>query len=199
MSEHILYPVAVQFHILRHFESIDKSYRSLLKNNSPYTDEEIHGQLGLSGSKFYREFARNPQELLETIIEQKKNKSYLRIITQEERVIWIVRFPEKKYEKGIGNNGLIKIDSLSEEEKKGLYTGEREGKKVNLIRLNRRNPTWQLCVIISRDESPSILTVFPGDYAPALPDPEEMNGEEFEKSIAFWEKYALVVKNPDIN
>lgn len=180
-----------QFHVLRHFSQIDTDYRALMKSETNYTDKEIDFQLSISGSKFHPVFAINPFHLWEKI-QKHHNFNILddKIWKNGKAEISLI-FQEVQYPKGIANDSLIKIESLSNEQKKQLQIEERDGFLVNNISLNEFKPTWQANIILAKGTEIQLITIFPGIFAPALPNQKKQSKKEWIKSKIFWEQYTF--------
>ena len=72
MLNSLEYPYISQFHILRHFSKIDENYRTILKANTSFTDEDINIQLAIVGSNFHPGFSKNPIQLWKKVQEHEK-------------------------------------------------------------------------------------------------------------------------------
>ena len=192
MRKTIKYSFNKQFHILRHFSKIDDDYRSELKTNTNFTEEEINNQLSISGSKFYHEFASNPIQLWNKIQSHEEfNFQYINL-WKKNRAEILLFFNQDDYPNGIANNALVKVDDLPAEKKALLKQQDRDGFIVKHLSFDTPMPSWQLNIILINEKEPGVITIFPGIYAPPLPNPKLMQSAELEKSKLFWEQYAFV-------
>ncbi len=181
-----------QFHILRHFSQIDEDYRKEIKDATGFTDEVINRQLVLSGSKFHPDFVKNPVQLWKKIQSHEKF-SYPDIREwKEQRFVIILFYNKEDYPDGVGKDSLLRLDDLLPDEKSLLQKQERDGFLVNLVQVTRKNPTWQVNVVLWKEPELIVKTIFPGIYAPPFPDPELQKKAELIDSMRFWDKYALI-------
>ncbi len=192
MQKTIKYSFDKQFHILRHFSKIDAYYRSELKTNTNLTEEEINNELSISGSKFHHEFAANPKQLWEKIQSHEEfNFQYINL-WEKNRAEVILFFNQDDYPNGIANNALVKVDDLPAEKKALIKQQDRDGFIVKHLNLDMPMPTWQLNIILINKKEPSVITIFPGIYAPPFPNPKIQQNAELEKSKLFWKQYAFI-------
>ncbi|KPK79117.1 MAG: hypothetical protein AMS27_18355 [Bacteroides sp. SM23_62_1] len=103
-----------------------------------------------------------------------------------------LNFSKEDFPEGIGEDHIIHIDKLPEVIKNKLPDQEYETlQKIQFIGHPRK--TWSVNLIIKRIENQQvIITIFPGIYAPLLPNTEEQSEEEYRKSIEFWSKHVLI-------
>ncbi|NOX86021.1 MAG: hypothetical protein GXO86_08675 [Chlorobi bacterium] len=183
-----------QLHILRHFSEIDEEYRKELKASAGFSDEDMDKQLTIAGSKFHPEFAKNPLHLLEMVRCHEKF-SYPDIREwKANRYVIKMHFSRKNYPHGVGRDALIRLDDLLAEEKALVKKQERDGMLVNQVKINRINPTWQVNVVLWKEPELSVRTIFPGIYAPPLPDPGKQTETGLMTSRHFWEQHAFITE-----
>jgi len=186
-----IFTYKTQFHILRHFGGIDVSYRQNIKNAISLSDEDIDKQLNISGSNFYSHFAQNPLELWERVLNHtgfnihqmdqwKKGKMEIKLF-----------FNKSDFPQGIAHDSLLSLDEIPTDKKAFITLEDRDGFMVQQIRFDFHKPTWQLNVVLINNETPHILTIFPGIYAPQLPHPERQQKEAYNKSQQFWNSHVL--------
>ena len=70
----IQYNLQSEFHMLRHFETIDNATQEELLSNG-YALSQIQQELSLPGSKFFSHFANDIKELLEKVLNHPYRKS----------------------------------------------------------------------------------------------------------------------------
>lgn len=186
------YPYISQFHILRHFSKIDENYRTILKVNTSFTDEDINKQLAIVGSNFHPGFSKNPIQLWEKI---QGHEKFLYPETKEwdkNRFTVILFFKQKDYTDGIGEDALVSLDDLLPAEKNFSQEQDRDDITVKYVPVNRQNPTWQINIVLGNEPEPMVRTIFPGIYAPPLPDPVRLTKTEFIESKQFWDAHAFI-------
>ncbi len=183
----------LQMHILSHFSQIDNAYISMMSNNHQISKEDIEIRLSMTGSKFNESFAKNPIALSKIILSG--YKSFPKTIIERETTIDIViSYPLDPYKSGIGLDGIINIDELSENEKLNIKTKIREGHEIKTLS-KKQNPTWQLNILLDNnpDNKYFIKTIFPGKYAPPFPNKEIQGKSEFIISFEFWDKHIFLI------
>ena len=129
----------------------------------------------LPGSKFYSE---SPEDLLEeamrlfpeTISESKPDG--------DGRIRISLTFP-----KVIGVSNVVNVDELTDDEKKQIEIVERNGKKVRSVKTERIILTRECQIILSSDWQ--LITMFPGEMAPPLPDSPAIHDE-------YWDNHVFV-------
>ena len=194
MLNSLQYSLIDQFHILRHFIQIDDDYRMELILKTDYTDEDINGQLALSGSKFHPGFVNNPMHLWEKIQSHEKFLYPDILKWKKKRFSVILFFDQEDYPEGVGEDLLIRLDDLLPAEKAFLQKQDRDGILVNHVQINRSNPSWQLNIVLGKEDEIFFRTIFPGIYAPPFPDPEVQQATELMDSKRFWDQHALIDK-----
>jgi len=183
--EETIFPAERQFHVLKHFKKVDAGYVQYLQDNSQYTPGEITKQLDVRGSDFYEGFAPNPiilwQNLLKTIRVKEIEASWIDTKCEIE-----VDFTTTEYQDGIGEDHLIQISELPAEVLNNIDTSD--WKSLRKVAYSTRpKSTWKVQVIIRKMEnSPEVISIFPGIYAPQLPDKELQDDEDFARSVRFW-------------
>jgi hypothetical protein len=181
-----------QFHILRHFTTIDEDFRKELKTKTGFSDKEIEDELALSGSKFFPDFVKNPQQLWDKILNHPTFFVPGTNDWKQERFAIVLLFDQNEYPNGIATDSLVRLDQLLPEERIHLQKKERGEYLVNQVRLSRNYPTRQINVIFGKDTQPFIKTVFPGIYAPPFPDADRQSDSDFTENESFWEHHAFI-------
>ena len=183
----------LQAHILSHFHKLDEAYKKLLSVNYDINNEEIKTKLSMTGSKFNEGFAINPIALCEKILTG--YKSFPKTIIERETTIDIViSYPQETYKSGIGLDGIININELSEKEKLNIKTKTREGFPIKMLS-KKQKPTWELNILLDNnpDNKYFTKTIFPGKYAPPFPNKEIQAKSEFIISFEFWDKHIFLI------
>lgn len=191
--ETIPYDFRLQAHILSHFHKLDEGYKNLLTANYDINNEGIETRLSMTGSKFNESFAINPIALYEIILSG--YKSYQKTIIERESTIDIViSYPLDSYKSGIGMDGIININELSEKEKLNIKTKTREGHYIKMLS-KKQKPTWELNILIDNnpDNKYYIKTIFPGKHAPPFPNKELQGNIDYNIFFEFWDKHIFLI------
>ena len=181
-----------QFHTLTHFNKIDEKYLYYLLKNSNYSKTDILNQTKIYGSKFHFSFVKNPLELL-TIIEGKISEQHLHLEFIKNKCELSISFAKDKFPEGIGNDTIVNINSLSENEKKNINKSFKNNIPIKTVKLKREILTWDLNIIIGNEQEPEIITFFPGKYAPPLPDKAWQTIKQYNEYVEFWDKYVFLL------
>ena len=183
----------VQFHLLRHFSSVDNDFYKTFHFKSGIKVSHIKQQLELSGSKFFPHFASNPNELLKKIRKMIKEEKFKYRHLKNKFEITIT-FSKKNYPQGIGTDNIIAYSKLTSAEKAKVVIKKRENTDVMLLKKSLVQPTWSVQVILLKDDHEiNIISVFPGKLCPPLPNPETQVKKEFNANRRFWEKHVFIV------
>ena len=129
----------------------------------------------LPGSKFYSE---SPEDLLEEAMRLFPETFREAKPDDDGRIRISLIFP-----KDIGISNVVCIDELADEEKKLIKIVDRNGKKVRSVKTERIIPTRECQIIISSDWK--LITMFPGEMAPPLPDSPDIHDE-------YWDNHVFV-------
>lgn len=173
------------FHLLKHFQSIDKISRNLFLANG-FKNEEINKSLSTAGSKFFSNFCNNPFELLHKL----KYITPVTIMSNEEKRILFYLFPDKHF---IGLDNLIALDELSDAEKLTLRETLISGHSVKIVNKAEFIETNRLYLVVSVKDN-CLITAFPGRYAPAFPNSLK-DKNDIKESINFWDNHAFIARN----
>jgi hypothetical protein len=176
-----------QFHCLRHFPFKGHEQLRVLAVKFPTNSiEQIIEQLELVGSKFSQTFATEPLEILNRLDQGIISSRSL----ENNKTLFQYTFSKDEFPQGIGDSALRSLSKLDETEQARKYKVKRDDYEVwscDVAELPQSN----LLSIITYNQGSSfeIITLFPGDYAPAFPrglgDSEEMNR-------VFWEEHCLL-------
>ena len=178
-----------QFHCLRHFSFHDEDQLNFLQTIFPkYSTKEIREQLEMVGSKFEPSFVRQPLDILRSI----KKDSFTSRDIENSKIVIQFSFSYKDFPNGIGNSALIPLHELSAHQQASKYKVNRSDYQVWTCQVEELPSTNLLSIIaLKQEKTLQIVTLFPGDYAPAFPkglrDSEEMNR-------VFWEGHCLLNK-----
>jgi len=176
-----------QFHCLRHFSFHEINQLNFLQDNFPnYHSKEIREQLDMVGSKFVPAFARQPMDILNSL----KKASFTNRDIGDNKIVAQYTFSEQEFQNGIGNSALIPLNKLSAQQQAAKYKVNRNNYEVWTCEVDEL-PTTNLLTIIAlnQENTLQIVTLFPGDYAPAFP--QGLGGEEENKRV-FWEWHCLM-------
>ena len=133
----------------------------------------LHFQQNLPGSKFYSE---SPEDLI---------KESMRLFPEvfcevkpdvDGRIRVSLTFPRE-----IGVSNVVSIDELTDKEKKRIKIVDRNGKKVRSVKSDRTIPTHECQIILSSDWQ--LITMFPGEMAPPLPDSPDIHDEYWDNHV----------------
>ncbi|MFW6351758.1 MAG: hypothetical protein ACOC2E_05190 [Bacteroidota bacterium] len=192
LPENVDFSKETQFHTLLHFKETDPAWLVQFLANTDHTAEEAYEMMQKPGSKFYPAFARHPVHLWERISALQKHLTEVKKQGNQKRA-FIFQIPEILYPQGIGNDGIINLSDLSAQEKKMMTSTLRNGFEIFSVKLARPLPTWQMNLILeTSDERHKIITLFPGTYAPPLPDPDWHTAEQINDYSNFWNQYVFV-------
>jgi hypothetical protein len=178
----------VLLHICRHFKSLPSEDVSKLLAIG-FNKSEIEQELALVGSKFFSPPFSGIFALVDFIEKNwvKKEVVSLENDTLVSRWIW----DKMEYPDGIGNDGLVSLNSLNEDELSRVYKKERKKFIVNAYPTSQVFPTNEFIVISKNKPNPEILTIYPGTYAPPFPT-EDMEKGFFKSCDEFWKIHALI-------
>ena len=134
-----------------------------------------HFRQDLPGSKFYCD---SPEKLLEEAARLFPSKFSEAKPDDDGRIRVSLTFP-----KAIGTNNVVCIDDLTDEEKAKITMVDRQGKKVRCVKTDRAMSTRECQIILSKDWE--LITMFPGELAPPLPESPDIHDE-------YWDKHVFV-------
>ena len=178
-----------QFHMLRHFESVDDATLQLLLNNG-YTQNQIQQELSLPGSKFFSHFAHDINELLEKILQHPYQKS---TGINGNHIIESV-LPIGEYPNGIGTKAVVSIDDISSAQKAQIFKEKNRNYSLAHLLVDSL-PVTNQCTLILKPipEGYAFITAFSGESA--MPIPEfKMSKSQFDACKAFWDEHVFLKK-----
>ena len=153
-----------------------RKYNSLIKISSEVRRHLIpHFTQELPGSKFY---FNSPEELLDKAISQFAEVFSSAKPDSDGRIRLCLSFPEE-----IGISNVVSVDELTCEEKNAIEIVDRQGRKVRSVKTDRVIPTHKCQIILSEDWQ--LITMFPGEMAPPLP-------ETLDEYNEFWDTHVFI-------
>lgn len=176
-----------QFHCLRHFSFHDLKQVDFLHTHFPsFNPIEIREQLDMVGSKFTKEFAQQPIEILNSLAKASFTSEDL----ENNKILLQFSFLSKDFPNGIGNSALIPLSELSVQQHSSKYKVNRSDYEVWTCDVEELASTNLLSIIaLKKENTLQIVTLFPGEYAPAFP----RGVGDFEKwNRVFWEGHCLL-------
>lgn len=132
-----------------------------------------HFKQDLPGSKFYSE---SPEDLLKEAIQLFPDTFCDAKPDEDGRIRISLTFPRE-----IGVSNVVNINELTDEEKEQIEIVERNGKKVRSVKTDRIIPTHECQIILSNDWH--LITMFPGEMAPQLPDSPNIHDEYWDHHV----------------
>jgi hypothetical protein len=181
----------LQFHLLRHFTSVDEDYLQWFISVTEYTREDIRKQLEIKGSRFFYAFAPNPLVLWEKAMARVRAGSF-ELTEERGRQVYSINFGESSYPDGIGLCYLVDLRELDENEKASVRNEPRGDHLVQVVRGINPRVTREMQLVEVLNEEPYVSTIFPGTYAPPFPDEESQDREEFLRNTGFWKNHAII-------
>jgi len=185
----IHFPLQSEFHMLRHFESIDTITQEKLLSNG-YSLSQIQQELLLPGSKFFTHFANDINELLEKVLQHPNQKSTgingNHIIESE---LSITDYPN-----GIGTKAVVALDEISKEQQAHIFY--EKNRKFSLAHLLVDElPVTNQCNIILKPipEGYTFITAFSGETAMPIPD-YKMTNAQFNACKSYWDGHVFLKK-----
>ena len=142
---------------------------------SPKVREHLaaHFQQDLPGSKFY---SKSPEDLLEEAMRLFPDIFHETKPDDDCRIRLSLTFPRV-----IGVSNVVSVDELTDEEKKRIEIIDRNGKKVRSVKTDRIIPTHECQIILSNNWH--LITMFPGEMAPPLPDSPDIDDEYWDNHV----------------
>lgn len=180
-----------EIHCLSHFSEIDSAYKHHLISVSGLSKEEIQKYLDTPGGKFNPSFSTNPRSLFKKLQESIMNHEVQPYFRQNSIRLF---FHTDQFHEGIGYDSIIHIDLLPPDRVPEISFEPRKNFSVKCIRNYLPKPTWEVNIIVSNLDSTQIQTIFPGVFAPSLPDPGWQSDNELELSRKFWDTHVFITQ-----
>lgn len=133
----------------------------------------LHFKQDMPGSKFYSE---SPEGLLEEAIRLFPEIFRKAKPDDDGRIRISLTFPRE-----IGDSNVVSIDSLTQEERERIEIIDRNGKMVRSVKTDRIIPTHECQIVLSTDWH--LITMFPGELAPPLPDSPDIPDEYWDSHV----------------
>ena len=185
----ILFTPQSQFHMLRHFESVDDATIQLLLNNG-YTQNQIQQELSLPGSRFFSHFANDIKELLEEILRYPYQKS----TGINGNHIIESTLPIEEYPNGIGTKAVVSIEEISSEQQAQIFKEKNRNYALAHLLLDSLPFTNQCTLILKPiSEGYAFITAFSGESAMPIPD-YKMSKSQFDACKAYWDRHIFLKK-----
>ena len=185
----IQYNLKSEFHMLRHFETIDNATQEELLSNG-YALSQIQQELTLPGSKFFSHFANDIKEVLEKVLKHPYKKSTgingNHIIESE--------MPITDYPNGIGTKAVVSLDEISKEQQVQIFYEKNRGFPLAHLVVDLL-PITNQCTLILKPipEGYAFISAFSGESAMPIPD-FKMTNEQFDACKAYWDKHVFFKK-----
>lgn len=183
----IQYNLQSEFHMLRHFETIDNATQEVLLSNG-YTLSQIQQELSLPGSKFFSNFANDIKELLEKVLHHPYKKSTgingNHIIESE--------MPTSEYPNGIGTKAVVSLDEISKEQQSQIFHEKNRGFPLAHLVVDEL-PVTNQCTLILKPipEGYAFISAFSGESAMPIPD-FKMTKVQFDACKVYWDKHVFL-------
>jgi hypothetical protein len=179
-----------QVHVLKHFSRVDIGYLKKVTLEGNYSASEIEDQLAGTGSKFYPEFVKNPLELINKL----ELKDQFIIIHEEqdpELLVFQLEFRKRSFPNGIGTDDVFFCDEVKDRIE--IHYEEMNGISIQVVK-GTPKPTWRMNLILHKsEEGISVITIFPGLYAPPFPNSEEQTREQYAVCKKFWDEHGFII------
>lgn len=150
-----------------------KKYLNIYISQDVYEHLAAHFQQDLPGSKFY---SVSPEELLKEAMYLFPELFCNAKPNDDGRIRISLTFPRE-----IGVSNVVSIDELTDEEKEQIEIIDRNGKMVRSVKTDRIIPTRECQIILSEDWH--LITMFPGEMAPPLPDSPDIHDEYWDNHV----------------
>lgn len=187
-----IFPPGRQYHCLLHFIEVPDSYLSELLEKTGNSLSDAKELMKAPGSKFHHTWAESPLSLWE------KMDDFTPFIVKEEvrkdgNLHIAFQFPEDAYPQGIGFDGIVSRDRLPLKELKKIDHVNRNGFDVACIRLKDIPETHEMHLVLDSGHPSSVITFFPGTYAPPFPRKEFQSEEDYTHNLSFWDNHLLIL------
>jgi len=186
----VIFTIEAQFHVLKHFNSIDKEFLDELII-AGFSKSDINSQLKISSSKFNPSFCINPIQLL-SIIKRANKRSEIQANSGKKNIELSFEFSKNDYPNGIGWDHLIRIIDLTEKQLINIEKRKVQNTVINFTE-GKPIPTHELNFVLEqKDSKHHIVTIYPGIYAPPFQDITSQNNGLFQISKVFWDEHVFV-------
>jgi hypothetical protein len=175
--------------MLRHFESVDDAILQQLLNNG-YTQNQIHQELSLTGSKFFSHFANDIKELLKIVLQY----SYTKSTGINGNHIIEILIPQNEYPDGIGTKGVVSINEISSEQKPQIFYEKNRNFPLAHLLVDTL-PVTNRCTLILKPipVGYAFISAFSGESAMPIPD-YKMSKSQFDACKTYWDQHFFLKK-----
>ncbi len=185
----IQYNLKSEFHMIRHFETIDDGMQEKFLSNG-YGISQIQQELSLTGSKFFSHFANDIKELLEKVLHYPYRKSTgingNHIIESE--------MPTTEFPNGIGTKGVVSLDEISSDQQTQIFYDKNRGFPLAHLLVDEL-PVTNQCTLILKPSVDGYFFISAFSGASAMPIPDyKMTNAQFDACKAFWDRHVFLKK-----
>ncbi len=185
----IQFNIQSEFHMLRHFETIDKATQEELLSNG-YALSQIQQELSLTGSKFFSHFANDIKELLEKVLQH----PYQKTTGINGNHIIESGLPKTEYPNGIGTKAVVTLDEITKDQHAQIFYEKNRGFPLAHLLVDNLPITNHFTLILkSIPEGYAFITAFSGESAMPIPD-YKMTNAQFEACKKYWELHLFLKK-----
>lgn len=172
------YNIETLFYLSKHFSKLSRQEKERLKTR--FSETEILGQLKVSGSKFLYEFAKGPADLIGKLSSAEPSRTVKELGGRMAQVY--------HFQTSVGYSGILSFDEIPERFHDSIKLVKRGENMVYVWTSSEKIRTSSIVLII---EENTIITCFPGNYAPALPKPD-MPALYKKQSQIFWSNHVFL-------
>lgn len=155
------------------FKSSADSNVSISINKETWEHLQRHFNAEMPGSKFLFD---SPDCLIQAVVDDFPNSIRNAPFNEYGCKVVSVTFPFD-----IGNCNVISLDDVTEDELSTLQIIQRGERKARCIKSNRIIPTKECQLIL--DEDNNLITAYPGELAPPLPDSPDIHDEYWDNHV----------------
>jgi len=180
-----------QFHILKHFKSIDEIYRGELCRSGAISRKDVSKRMEKFGSKFNPLFSYNPLEVLKRL-KRRKGYTFEYKLKSKDRIEVKLIFEKGENYDCIGWDTLVKKEEYITENE--IKTRIRNGFQIHYTTGNPQASLEMNMIFELLEGSYHLITMFPGKYAPPFPDKEIQTEEEYTTNADFWSNHLFLTQ-----
>lgn len=155
------------------FTSSTDSNVSISLSNETREHLQRHFNAEMPGSKFLFD---SPDSMLQTVVDDYPNSIRNAPLNEYGCKVVSVTFPFD-----IGNGNVVSLDDVTEDELSTLQIIQRGETKARCIKSNRIIPTKECQLVL--DEDNNLITAYPGELAPPLPDSPDIHDEYWDNHV----------------
>ena len=181
----------ILFHILKHFNTVDYQFKKILLSKG-YSTDNLNNQMTIPASKFLKNFAANPYEVLNRVKQNTPSDICVNNNSESGKTEITIIFSNKDFKDGIGFDRVININKLNKNQIKNLKQIKSESHTITTIKGNPVK-TLKLNIITEQiNNNINLITLFPGQHAPPLPDKHHQSLKNFIISKNYWDKHVFI-------